>query len=173
MVQPIFESMADQHYLSEFGEVLLFIIGGFLFVAIALFVSRLLRPYRPNEEKLATYESGEAAVGNAWGQFNFRFYVIALMFLLFEVELVLLFPWATVFAEKELLEQTNGRWGWFALVEAVIFIVILAMGLAYAWVNGWLHWIKPDPKPTPYQSPVPKALYDRLNEKYTTPPKKE
>lgn len=156
----------DQQYISEFGEVLLFIIGGTIFVVSALFVSRLIRPNRPNPEKLATYESGEEPISAAWTQFNVRFYIIALIFLLFEVEIVFLFPWATVFAKKELIDQTNGRWGWFALTEAVIFILVLGLGLAYAWVNGFLDWIKPDPKPTEYNSPVPKTYYEKINERF-------
>lgn len=156
----------DQQYISAFGEVLLFIIGGIIFVVGGLVASRLIRPNRPNAEKLATYESGEEPISTAWTQFNVRFYIIALIFLLFEVEIVLLFPWTTVFAKKELIEQTNGRWGWFAVTEAVIFIAVLGLGLAYAWVNGFLDWIKPDPQPTEYKSPVPRTLYDKINEQY-------
>jgi NADH-quinone oxidoreductase subunit A len=156
----------DQPYISAFGEILLFIIGGVIFVAGGLLSSRLIRPNRPNAEKLATYESGEEPVSTAWTQFNVRFYIIALIFLLFEVEIVLLFPWATVFAKKELIEQTHGRWGWFAVTEAVIFIGVLALGLAYAWVNGFLDWVKPDPQPTEYKSPVPGTYYEKINEKF-------
>jgi NADH-quinone oxidoreductase subunit A len=156
----------DQQYISEFGEVLLFIIGGIMFVAGGLITSSLIRPNRPNAEKLATYESGEEPVSNAWTQFNVRFYIISLIFLLFEVEIVFLFPWATIFANKAMIEQTNGQWGWFAVIEAVIFIVVLALGLAYAWANGFLDWIKPDPKPTQYKSPVPKAYYEKINEQF-------
>lgn len=156
----------DQQYISEFGEVLLFIIGGAIFVITALIASRLIRPHRPNPEKLATYESGEEPISAAWTQFNVRFYIIALIFLLFEVEIVFLFPWATVFSKKTLIEQTNGRWGWFALIEAVTFIFVLGLGLAYAWVNGFLDWIKPDPKPTEYNSPVPKSYYERINQHF-------
>jgi NADH-quinone oxidoreductase subunit A len=158
--------MDDQVYISEFGKVLLFIIAGFLFVAFTLFVSKLIRPNRPNPEKLATYESGEEPISAAWTQFNIRFYIIALIFLLFEVELVLLFPWATVFAEKNRISETNGAWGWVALVEALLFILVLGIGLAYAWANGLLDWIKPDPKPTEYASPVPKSLYEKVNERF-------
>jgi NADH-quinone oxidoreductase subunit A len=158
--------MQEEIYVSEFGEVLLFIIAGFLFIAITLFISRLIRPNRPNPEKLATYESGEEPISSAWTQFNIRFYIIALIFLLFEVEIVLLFPWSTVFADKKLIEETNGTWGWVALTEAILFILILAIGLAYAWVNGFLDWIKPDPKPTTYSSPVPKSLYEKVNERF-------
>jgi NADH-quinone oxidoreductase subunit A len=156
----------QQQYLSPFGEILLYLIGGLLFISITLFVSRLIRPNRPNEQKLATYESGEDPISAAWTQFNVRFYIIALIFLLFEIEIILLFPWATVFAKKELLDETNGHWGWFAVIEAVIFILVLAIGLAYAWVNGFLDWIKPSPQPTEYKSPVPKSLYEKVNVRY-------
>jgi len=163
---------ADQ-YISGFGEVLLFLIAGLLFIGISLTVSRLLRPNRPNPEKQATYESGEETIGSAWTQFNIRFYIVALIFLLFEIEILLLFPWATVFANKDLIEQTNGLWGWFAVVEALLFILILVVGLAYAWRNGHLDWVKPDPRPTVFSSPVPKDLYARINEKYKTSLRKE
>ena len=137
---------------------------------VTLFVSSLVRPHRPNDEKLSTYESGEAPMTSAWTQFNVRFYVVALVFLLFEVEIVFLFPWATVFADKNLIEETNGRWGWFAVIEAVMFIMVLALGLVYAWVHGHLDWIKPKPETTAVKSPVPRELYKRINEKYETKP---
>ncbi len=156
----------DQHYLSEFGEVLLFIIIGFAFILLSLFASKFIRPNRPNTQKLATYESGEEPISTAWTQFNIRFYIVALIFILFEVELIFLFPWATVFARKDLIDQTNGLWGWFTLIEMVIFILVLALGLAYAWVNGLLDWVRPQQKPTDYESAIPKELYDKVNEKY-------
>lgn len=159
---------ANENYLSAFGEVLLYIIGGILFVLVALFTSSLLRPNRPNAQKLSTYESGEEAISSAWTQFNSRFYILALIFLLFEVEILFLFPWATIFANKELMQETNGKWGWFAVIEVVVFILILALGLAYAWVNGHLDWIKPDPRPTQMTSPVPKDLYQNINDRYAT-----
>lgn len=160
------ETTDPQGYISEFGEILLYIIGGGLFVVVTLFVAYLVRPHRPNPEKLTTYESGEEPAGPAWTQFNIRFYIIALVFLLFEVELVFLFPWATIFARKELVSETGGAWGWFSLVEMALFIAVLALGLAYAWVNGFLDWVKPDPKPTEYKSRVPAELYRKINEKY-------
>ena len=158
----------DQYYLSGFGEVLLFIVAGIIFVLVALLISRLIRPNRPNAQKLSTYESGEEPQGLAWVQFNLRFYVLALIFLLFEAEIIFLFPWAIVFAKKELMEQTNGAWGWFTLIEMIIFILILALGLAYAWVNGHLDWVKPEPKPTDYTSPVPKSFYESINKKFSS-----
>jgi NADH-quinone oxidoreductase subunit A len=149
-------------YLSEFSEVLLYIVTGVLFVLISLLVSRFIRPSRPNAEKLSSYESGEEPVGAPWTQFN----IIALVFLLFEVEIVFLFPWATIFADKDLNTETQGAWGWFALLEMLVFIIVLAIGLAYAWVNGHLNWVNPDPKPTAFESKVPKELYDKINEMY-------
>lgn len=158
--------MADQKDISGLSEILLFLVGGVVFVLITLLVSRILRPNHPNAEKLTTYESGEEPIGSAWTQFNVRFYVIALIFLLFEVEIVFLFPWATIFADKQLISETNGTWGWFALVEMLIFIGILVLGLAYAWVNGYLEWVKPDPKTEDFKSPVPREFYEKLNERY-------
>ena len=163
----IFDRMdAQQTYLSDFGEVLLFLVAGIIFIVVTQLVSKILRPVRPNPEKLSSYESGEEAIGSAWVQFNIQFYIIALIFLLFEVEIVFLFPWSTVFANKGMIEGTKGVWGWFSLIEMLIFIAILALGLAYAWVNGYLDWVKPNPKPTPFVSPVPKDMYDKVNEKY-------
>ena len=155
-----------QGYLSAFGEILLFLVTGTLFILITLLVSRFIRPNRPNPEKLTTYESGEEPIGSPYTQFNIRFYVVALIFLLFEVEIVFLFPWSTIFAKKELLQETNGQWGWFTLLEMLLFIVILALGLAYAWVNGFLDWVKPNPAPTRINSPVPRDLYKQVNKKY-------
>jgi NADH-quinone oxidoreductase subunit A len=153
-------------YFSAWGQVLLFFVGSLLFVLISLLISSLLRPARPNPEKLTTYESGEEPQGGAWTQFNIRFYIIALIFILFEVEVVFLFPWATVFADEAALTQTNTAWGWFALAEMVIFITVLAVGLAYAWGSGHLNWVKPKPHVKDFASPVPKQLYDKINERY-------
>jgi NADH-quinone oxidoreductase subunit A len=162
----IFDSGMDQNNLSAFGEILLFVIGGALFIIVTLFVSRIVRPNRPNPEKLSTYESGEEPVSAAWSQFNVRFYIIALIFLLFEAEVVFLFPWSTIFADEALQKETHGQWGWLTMIEMLVFIVILALGLAYAWVHGHLDWIKPDPKPTKIQSPVPTQLYQKINERF-------
>lgn len=156
----------DDPKISAFGEVLLFIIGGLLFIVGGLVTSWIIRPNRPNEEKLQTYESGEQPIGSAWTRFNIRFYIVALLFVLFEVEIIFLFPWATVFGKRELIEQTSGLWGWFSLAEMVIFIAILALGLAWAWVKGHLDWPKSETAQSGYRSPVPKKLYDQVNDKY-------
>lgn len=132
-----------------------------------LITAWIIRPSRPNIEKLTTYESGEQPLGNAWVRFPVRFYLVAIIFLLFEVEIVFLFPWATVFGKKEIIDQTNGMWGWFALVEMVVFVVILALGLAYAWAKGFLNWPKVEKDTSKFDSHIPKSLYDKVNEKYS------
>lgn len=152
--------------LSDFGIILLFIVGAIVFVLSTLLVSWLIRPNRPNYEKLTSYECGEDPVGTAWGQFNVRFYIIALIFLLFEVEILFIFPWATVFGDKARIESTNGLWGWFSLVEMFMFLGILVLGLAYAWAKGYLDWVRLQQDVKNYHSPVPKELYEQLNKKY-------
>ncbi len=152
--------------LSDFGILLLFILGAFAFIGLVLFVARLLRPNHPNVEKNSTYESGEEPVGNANVQFNIRFYVVALVFVLFDVELVFLFPWATVFGQARLIQATDGLWGWFALAEAGVFVLVLGLGLAYVWVKGYLDWVKPNPVIPTIDTPVPTRLYERVNQKY-------
>lgn len=154
--------------LSDFGILLLFILAAFAFIGLVLFVARLLRPNHPNVEKNSTYESGEEPIGNANVQFNIRFYVVALVFVLFDVELVFLFPWATVFGQQRLIRITNGIWGWFALTEAVLFVVILGLGLAYVWAKGYLDWVKPQPKVPSTDSPVPIDRYEQVNKKYAS-----
>ena len=152
--------------LSDFGYILLFIISGIAFISLMLAIAGLLRPSRPNEEKLSTYESGEEPTGNANIQFNVRFYVVALIFVLFEIELLFLFPWAIVFGNEDLIAQTNGQWGWFALAEMTVFVGILVLGLAYAWAKGYLEWVRPQPQIPEVKSPVPADLYQQINEKY-------
>ncbi len=153
--------------LSQFGFVLLFMIAAMVFVVLMLGVGRLMRPNRPGAEKLTTYESGEEAEGNAWVSFNIRFYIVALIFILFDVELVLLFPWATVFGDKSLIESTNGMWAAFAGVEMAVFIFILALGLVYAWAQGHLEWIRPEQKKSDFKPVVPRRMYEAVNRKFT------
>ena len=125
--------------LFNFASALVFLIFGGLFVLLNLGISRLLQPRNPHPVKLSTYECGELPEGESWVQFNIRFYVVALVFLIFEVEIVFLFPWAVVF--KDL--------GLFAFVEMMIFVFILLVGLAYVWVKGDLEWDKPQSVPAP------------------------
>ncbi|MEQ9467764.1 MAG: NADH-quinone oxidoreductase subunit A [Ekhidna sp.] len=147
--------------ISGFGVVLLFLIGGIAFLMVTLLVGKILRPSRPTAEKQTTYESGEEPSGTAWGQFNVRFYIVALIFLLFEAELVFLFPWATVFGDEQLMAETHGLWGKFSMVETFIFVGILLVGLAYVWAKGMLEWVRPKPKATEFISKIPTKAYER------------
>jgi len=130
--------------LTEFGRVLIFLIVGVVFVAGGLIVAWLLRPDRPYPSKLTTYECGETPVGDTRVRFNVRFYVVALIFLIFDVEAVFLFPWATIY--KSL--------GWPAFIEMLVFLGILFVGYAYVWRKGDLDWDKPSPKVPTYEQGV-------------------
>jgi len=131
-------------------------------VGFAFFITRLISPNNPNPEKLTSYECGEEPVGSAWMPFNTRFYVIALIFLLFDVEMVFILPWATVFGNHDLI-SADKRWGLLSLIEMFIFLGILILGLAYVWVKGDLDWIKPKVTQPTVDSRVPSSLYDQLN----------
>ncbi|MGZ3874680.1 MAG: NADH-quinone oxidoreductase subunit A [Mucilaginibacter sp.] len=136
-------------------------------VAITFFVVRLLSPNNPNPEKLTSYECGEEPTGSAWVPFNSRFYVIALIFLLFDVEMVFILPWSTVFGNKALI-GADKRWGWLSLTEMFIFLGILIIGLAYVWVKGDLDWIKPNPIRPTADTQVPVSLYESLNKQQSS-----
>jgi NADH-quinone oxidoreductase subunit A len=125
-------SAAD--FLTAHASILVFLVlvVGSLLGALVLWAA--LRPNRRSEEKLTTYECGENPVGNAWVQFNIRFYVFALIFVVFDVEAVFLLPWATVFREL----------GPLAYFEGLAFIAILAVALAYVWKKGDLAWVRPE-----------------------------
>lgn len=108
---------------------------GFLLICsavpvLALTASKLLRPRTGGPERLTTYESGMEPIGGAWIQFNIRYYMFALVFVVFDVETVFLYPWAVAFS----------RLGLLAFVEALIFIAILVVALVYAWRKGALEW---------------------------------
>ncbi len=121
--------------LTDFGRVLLFFIIAAVFVAGGLIFAWLIRPKKWYPDKLTTYECGEDPVGSPWVKYNIRFYVVALIFLIFEVEIAFLFPWALVYQDL----------GLFALIEMMIFLMILLVGYAYVWAKGDLEWDRPEP----------------------------
>jgi NADH-quinone oxidoreductase subunit A len=100
-------------------------------IAAALGLGRLIRPTRPQAEKYINYESGVDPVGSGWAQSQVRYYLFALLFVLFDVEAVFVFPFAT----------RAEAYGWFGFVEMGVFIAILALGLLYAWKKNVLRWI--------------------------------
>ena len=124
----------------ELANLLVFTVVGIAFVILNLVIARLLRPkLRVHGDKLEIYECGEPTVGQAWIRFDIRFYTVALMFVVFDVEVALLFPWGVIF--RDLVERGLGL---LALIEAGTFIAILMVGLAYVWARGDIDWT---PKP--------------------------
>lgn len=122
-------------------------VGVFVYMALAIgfilvgmtaqrIVSKLLRTDRPNPAKLSPYECGEEPVGGTFIQFNIRFYVMALVFIIFDVEVVLLFPWAQTFSSLYFWYRSVLFW------DMLVFVGILAFGLAYIWGKGDLEWVK-------------------------------
>ena len=121
--------------LFSFSGVLIFLAIGFVLLAVALLLARMLRPAgKDATDKYIPYECGEVPEGSAWIRFNIRFYVCALIFIIFDVEIIFLLPWAVVF-------KTLGP---FAFIEGIIFIGILLIGLAYVWRKGDLAWVRPE-----------------------------
>ncbi len=119
--------------LVDYLAVFIFLVLGALFVPLNLLIGSLIRPKIDEPEKYTPYECGEESEGHLFNQFNPRFYIIALIFIIFEVELVFLFPWGVLFR----------RLGWFGFVEMLVFLAVLLVGLVYAWGKGDLEWIKP------------------------------
>jgi len=119
--------------LTEFGKAFVFLIVAMLFVIVAFFASKLIRPARPTREKLLTYECGEDAIGSPWVKFNIRFYVVALIFLIFDVEIVLLIPWALAYKS----------FGIGGFLVGAIFLFLLFLGMVYEWRKGDLEWKRP------------------------------
>lgn len=118
----------------DYTVVALWIALGIIFVAITLGISWLLRPYNPTPGKLTTYECGIDPVGQAWTQFFVRYYIFALIFVVFDIESVFLYPWAIN------LKPAPEGLGLFAFWEMVVFLGVLLIGLYYAWRKGVLKW---------------------------------
>jgi len=124
----------------QFASVLVFLVLGVALVALMTGLSSLLRPHNPEPGKLATYECGEPPTGSAWINFNIRFYLVALIFVIFDVEVAFMYPVTVVFRDWVL--KGNGL---FALGEILVFVGILFLGLVYVWVKRDLEWLKKVP----------------------------
>jgi NADH-quinone oxidoreductase subunit A len=127
----------------QFASVLVFLALGCALVALMTGLSFLLRPHNPEPGKLATYECGEPPTGSAWINFNIRFYLVALIFVIFDVEVAFIYPVAVVFRDWVLRGD-----GLFALAEILMFVGILFVGLVYVWVKRDLEWLKKIPAST-------------------------
>jgi NADH-quinone oxidoreductase subunit A len=123
--------------LNIYGNIFVFFVAGLLFVFLNMALVRIVAPRRPNKEKNKTYECGEEPVGSGWLNFNARFYLIAILFIIFDVEIVLIFPVVVRF--RDFLIHGNGI---TAFVDIFVFAVVLFLGLVYAWKNGYLEWLR-------------------------------
>ncbi|MDA8792235.1 NADH-quinone oxidoreductase subunit A [Bacteriovoracaceae bacterium] len=123
--------------ISVYVPVIILMVLAVLIYGIALFASSLIAPKNPTELKDTPYECGEEPTGTAWSQFNVRFYVVGLIFIIFDVESVLMFPVASVFKKMHELGH-----GWYVFVVFVSFISVLLEGIAYCWKKGDLDWVK-------------------------------
>ncbi len=107
------------------------LVAGFVFVIVTMIVANLLAPHKRTKEKLQTYESGETPIGSAWVQYPLGFYIFALLFVAFDVDIVFIIAWAVIFKQLSV----------FGFFEILFFIIVLALGLAYAWRKGVTRWI--------------------------------
>ena len=122
-------------YFRQYGLIAIFAIIAAMVPVSMIMASRMtsmlgIRPNSPSPVKLETYECGMEALGGRWSQFNFRYYMYAFLFVIFDVEVVFLYPWAVKFRQLEL----------FALIEMAVFVLVLLVGLAYAWRKKDLEW---------------------------------
>ena len=124
-------------YSFGFLTIVTFLSIAFLFVFVVLLFGRFVRPNRPSKDKVSVYECGERAIGKAWFNFNPRFYIVALIFVIFDVEIAFTFPVAAVFAK-----WVNQGKGLLVFFELTIFLVILILGFVYVWRKGDLDWLK-------------------------------
>jgi NADH-quinone oxidoreductase subunit A len=120
-------------YLDGYGVVAAAVVLGVVFVVAGLVTNLLMRPDVRTDEKYTTYECGLDPVGEGWAQTHVRYYVFAYLYVIFAVDAVYLFPWATVF--------DSSGFGWVTLGEMVVFVGFLATGIAYAWRRGVLRWV--------------------------------
>ena len=116
--------------LSDYNFIGIFVVVAFIFPFVALGLAWLLRPKKPNPVKTETYECGLETFGDTWVQFRAQYFIFALVFVVFDIEAVFLYPWASLFREL----------GWVGFIEMLLFLVVLGVTLVYAWRKGALEW---------------------------------
>jgi len=121
----------------DYLNVLVFASVGFVFVFANVIVGSLIRPARTTDQGLETYECGEETIGESWIQFDIRYYTVALIYVIFAVEIAFLFPWAMVLKRAIALPGM----GWYTVIDGVLFLTILFLGLASVWSKGDLDWV--------------------------------
>ena len=132
LAQTLPDSVRGDTSVEFVGGLVLFLVVGFLMAFAVLVAGKLLRPKVSHPEKDAPYECGEPAIGTSWVQFDLRFYVVALVFIVFDVEIVLFYPWAVVFKEA----------GLPALYDMLFFFGVVVVGFLYLWKFDYLDWVR-------------------------------
>ena len=122
--------------------VSIFILFGAVFVWVNLVFGALVRPRIPNPEKATVYECGEPSIGSSWVQFDLRFYIVALVYLIFDVEVALFYPWAVAFGSAAADPATAFHFRQVAIVDMLFFFGVLLVGFAYLWRFGYLDWVR-------------------------------
>ena len=122
--------------LENYFPVLVFVLIALVFGIAPVITGMVLAPHRPDAEKLSPYECGFEAFEDARVKFDVRYYLISILFILFDLEVAFLVPWATIFEEIVGTESVR----WFGFIEMLVFLVILVVGYAYAWIKGALDW---------------------------------
>lgn len=135
-------------FLRDYLTVVWFAALALVLAGLLLGVAAVVRPRRPTAEKLIAYESGVDPVGEGWSQSQVRYYIFALLFVVFDVEAVFIFPWATrLDGDTELVDSSGnvfevlGPYGSYGLIKMLLFIFVLALGLVYAWRKKVLRWM--------------------------------
>ena len=122
--------------LENYFPVLIFILVGLGFGCLPIIAGRLIAPHKPDAEKLSPYECGFEAFEDARMKFDVRYYLIAIIFILFDLEIAFLFPWASIYQEIVSTEAVK----FFGFIEMLVFLAILVVGYVYAWAKGALDW---------------------------------
>lgn len=141
----------------DYANVLIFLIAAAAFVGVNMILGSFLRPNKPTAEKLTPYECGEDPIGGAWVRFDIRYYTVALIYIVFAVEVAFLFPWARIL--KSTLDPAFGISRHVAMIEGLIFVAILLLGLIYVWVKGDLDWVKSIERPRMPEGVQPKEAW--------------
>ncbi len=127
-------------------SILIFTLFGAGFVLMNLLIGAMVRPHAPSDEKASPYECGEPSIGSSWVQFDLRFYIVALVFLIFDVEVALFYPWAVAFGSAAVLGPVVGLSVFdirlVAVVDMLFFFGVLLVGFAYLWRFGYLDWVR-------------------------------
>jgi NADH-quinone oxidoreductase subunit A len=132
--------------IAQYGTALLLLCLAVVLTTTLMTLSHLVAPHNPTKEKQLSYECGEDPVGNAWLRFNIRFYVVALVFVLFDVEMALVYPVAVIF--KDLTYHTDWMPAFIVFCELFFFLAVLFLGLIYIWMKGDLGWVRTFRMPT-------------------------